>query len=176
MSGGPRGREDIFRVFPFPCLVLAGPGTATGAREMGWSGAPEGWALTGGPGGGAQLTVGEGLAPGGAFPTTGSVGDWYYCQAAFSLFPARQIPRYSPVAKLSPRISWSPGPSVVGGCRPVLPPPETAVMEASGEAPAGSSGLWGGRRASVPSRTAGKGGGHSKRYRDGGWPVANNLG
>lgn len=49
------------------------------------------------------MTLGEVMASGGASPTTGSVGDWYYSQAAFSLLAARQVPRHSPVAELSPR-------------------------------------------------------------------------
>lgn len=140
----PRGREDAFPVFPRPGLVLAGPGggagAATGAGEMG------GLELRrGGPGraewgGGAQVTYGEGMAPRGAGRTTGGVGDWAYVLAAFPLFLTRPMPRYSPIAELSPLVPWGPGPSVGGGCRPV-PPPETAVVEAAGEAQAESGGL-----------------------------------
>lgn len=80
------------------------------------------------------------MGPHGARQTTGNVGDWHYGQAAFLFFPVPSMLRYSQVAELSPVVSWDLGPSVGSGCRPV-PPPESAVMEAAGEAHDQSGGL-----------------------------------
>lgn len=80
------------------------------------------------------------MGPHGARQTTGNVEDWRYGQMAFPFFPVPPMLRYSLVAELSPVVSWGLGPFVGSGCRPV-PSPESAVMEAAGEAQAESGGL-----------------------------------
>lgn len=75
------------------------------------------------------------MAPMRCSPGDRGVGAWTDCPAACPLFLARPVSAYSSAEEWSPLVPWGPGPSV-GGRSPSVPLPETAVVEAAGEAPA----------------------------------------